>query len=78
MLDSKLNKGACNLKSVRLYDGSILEFDSRLHGIDIATCLEVPSTFFFRFFIINISNMSKSLLYSLSGLLITRYACEGH
>ncbi|KAJ4912769.1 Small RNA 2'-O-methyltransferase [Raphanus sativus] len=41
MLDSKLNKGACNLKSVKLYDGSILEFDSRLHGIDIATCLEV-------------------------------------
>ncbi|XP_009134117.2 small RNA 2'-O-methyltransferase [Brassica rapa] len=41
MLDSKLNKGACNLKTIRLYDGSILEFDSRLHGIDIATCLEV-------------------------------------
>ncbi|KAJ0239383.1 Double-stranded RNA-binding domain [Hirschfeldia incana] len=41
MLDSKLSKGSFNLKSVRLYDGSILEFDSRLHGIDIATCLEV-------------------------------------
>ncbi|CAN6913436.1 unnamed protein product [Brassica oleracea] len=41
MVDSKLNKGACNLKTIRLYDGSILEFDSRLHGIDIATCLEV-------------------------------------
>ncbi|CAH8345755.1 unnamed protein product [Eruca vesicaria subsp. sativa] len=41
MLHSTLNKGACKLKSVTLFDGSILEFDSRLHGIDIATCLEV-------------------------------------
>lgn len=42
MLQSKLNKGACNLKSAILYDGSILEVDSRLHDIDIGTCLEVP------------------------------------
>ncbi|KAG2318496.1 hypothetical protein Bca52824_011709 [Brassica carinata] len=41
MLHSKVNKGACNLKSITLYDGSILEFDSRLHDIDICTCLEV-------------------------------------
>ncbi|VVB12258.1 unnamed protein product [Arabis nemorensis] len=41
MLPSKLEKGACNLKSVILYEGSILEFDSRLHDIDIGTCLEV-------------------------------------
>ncbi|ESQ55292.1 hypothetical protein EUTSA_v10024347mg [Eutrema salsugineum] len=41
MLQSKLNKGAGNLKSIILYDGSILEFDSRLHDIDICTCLEV-------------------------------------
>ncbi|CAD5328563.1 unnamed protein product [Arabidopsis thaliana] len=34
-------KGACNLKSTLLHDGSILEFDSRLHDIDIGTCLEV-------------------------------------
>ncbi|VVB12259.1 unnamed protein product [Arabis nemorensis] len=40
MLHSKLNKGACNLRSIILYDGSILEFDSRLHDIDIGTCLE--------------------------------------
>ncbi|KAG2243705.1 hypothetical protein Bca52824_094465 [Brassica carinata] len=39
--NASLNKGACNLKSVKLYHGSILEFDSRLHGIDIATCLEL-------------------------------------
>ncbi|KFK28686.1 hypothetical protein AALP_AA7G033300 [Arabis alpina] len=40
MLHSKLNKGTCNLKSIILYDGSILEFDSRLHDIDIGTCVE--------------------------------------
>ncbi|KAF8114981.1 hypothetical protein N665_0030s0030 [Sinapis alba] len=41
MLHAKVNKGACNLKSITLYDGSILEFDYRLHDIDIGTCLEV-------------------------------------
>ncbi|XP_023634739.1 small RNA 2'-O-methyltransferase isoform X2 [Capsella rubella] len=41
ILHLKLNKGACNLKSTILYDGSILEFDSRLHNIDVGTCLEV-------------------------------------
>uniref|UniRef100_A0A1J3CP17 Small RNA 2'-O-methyltransferase n=1 Tax=Noccaea caerulescens TaxID=107243 RepID=A0A1J3CP17_NOCCA len=41
MLHSKLNKEAGNVKSATLYDGSILEFDSRLHDIDIGTCLEV-------------------------------------
>lgn len=29
------------IKSAVLYDGSITEYDSRLHGFDIATCLEV-------------------------------------
>ncbi|XP_010445513.1 PREDICTED: small RNA 2'-O-methyltransferase-like [Camelina sativa] len=41
MLRLKLNKGPCNLKSTTLYDGSILEFDSRLQDIDVGTCLEV-------------------------------------
>jgi hypothetical protein len=41
MLHVKLNKEACNVKSATLYDGSILEFDSRLHDVDIGTCLEV-------------------------------------
>ncbi|CAH2078415.1 unnamed protein product [Thlaspi arvense] len=41
MLHVKLNKEACNVNSATLYDGSILEFDSRLHDIDIGTCLEV-------------------------------------
>ncbi|CAL9226225.1 unnamed protein product [Arabidopsis halleri] len=41
MLHLKLNKEACNVKSATLYDGSILEFDSRLHDVDIGTCLEV-------------------------------------
>ncbi|KAL1205336.1 Small RNA 2'-O-methyltransferase [Cardamine amara subsp. amara] len=41
MLHSKLNNEACNVKSATLYDGSILEFDSRLYNIDIGTCLEV-------------------------------------
>lgn len=30
-----------NIKSAALYDGSIIVFDSRLSGFDIATCLEV-------------------------------------
>ncbi|CAN8325440.1 unnamed protein product [Cochlearia groenlandica] len=41
MLHLKLNKEACNIESATLYDGSILEFDSRLYDIDIGTCLEV-------------------------------------
>ncbi|CAN8325442.1 unnamed protein product [Cochlearia groenlandica] len=41
MLHSKMNMGSCNLKSVILYDGSILEFDSRLRDIDIGICFEV-------------------------------------
>ncbi|KAL0727414.1 hypothetical protein Bca4012_023507 [Brassica carinata] len=41
MLHVKLNKEACNVNTATLYDGSILEFDSRLHDIDIGTCLEV-------------------------------------
>lgn len=41
MLHVKLNKEACNVKTATLYDGSILEFDSRLYDIDIGTCLEV-------------------------------------
>ncbi|EOA15443.1 hypothetical protein CARUB_v10004085mg [Capsella rubella] len=41
MLHIKLNKEACNVKAATLYDGSILEFDSRLHDVDIGTCLEV-------------------------------------
>lgn len=30
-----------DIKSVILYEGSITNFDSRLHGFDIGTCLEV-------------------------------------
>ncbi|XP_010449140.1 PREDICTED: small RNA 2'-O-methyltransferase-like isoform X2 [Camelina sativa] len=41
MLHIKLNKEDCNVKSATLYDGSILEFDSRLYDVDIGTCLEV-------------------------------------
>lgn len=29
------------INSVVLYEGSITSFDSRLHGFDIGTCLEV-------------------------------------
>ncbi|KAF8408765.1 hypothetical protein HHK36_004834 [Tetracentron sinense] len=35
-----------SIKSALLYDGSITDFDSRLYGFDIGTCLEVPLTFF--------------------------------
>lgn len=46
MLHVKLNKEACNVNTATLYDGSILEFDSRLFDIDIGTCLEVLLLFF--------------------------------
>lgn len=35
------------IKSAVLYDGSITKYDSRLHGFDIATCLEVLGFSFF-------------------------------
>ncbi|GAV65633.1 dsrm domain-containing protein/Methyltransf_23 domain-containing protein [Cephalotus follicularis] len=47
MLHSKLSTksdadASCAIiKSAVLYDGSITDFDSRLHGFDIGTCLEV-------------------------------------
>lgn len=47
MLHVKLNKEACNVNTATLYDGSILEFDSRLYDIDIGTCLEVLSYYVF-------------------------------
>lgn len=40
ILHSKLSKSS-DVKSAQLYDGSILECDSRLFGFDIGTCLEV-------------------------------------
>ena len=36
-----------SIKNIVLYDGSITEYDSRLQGFDIGTCLEVR--FFFLF-----------------------------
>lgn len=30
-----------NVPTAVLYDGSIMEYDSRLYGFDIGTCLEV-------------------------------------
>ncbi|KAF3777670.1 hypothetical protein EJ110_NYTH36836 [Nymphaea thermarum] len=33
-----------NFKTVVLYEGSIIEFDRRLYGVDIGTCLEKTST----------------------------------
>ncbi|XP_073149398.1 small RNA 2'-O-methyltransferase-like [Henckelia pumila] len=39
LLDAKDTSSA--IKSAVLYDGSITKYDSRLHGFDIATCLEV-------------------------------------
>jgi hypothetical protein len=43
VLNSKLDAGvtSIHIKSLILYEGSITNFDSRLHGIDIGTCLEV-------------------------------------
>lgn len=47
ILHTKLNESSgsdspcASIKSATLYDGSITEFDSRLHGFDIGTCLEV-------------------------------------
>lgn len=47
ILHSKLSgssdviKSSKDVKSVKLYGGSILEYDSRLFGFDIGTCLEV-------------------------------------
>ncbi|EPS66219.1 hypothetical protein M569_08558, partial [Genlisea aurea] len=47
LLHTKLNKilgsdsPSCKIKSAVLYDGSIANFDSRLYGCDLATCLEV-------------------------------------
>ncbi|XP_048337529.2 small RNA 2'-O-methyltransferase [Ziziphus jujuba] len=47
VLHTKLSKKSdadvpfAELKSLVLYDGSILDFDSRLYGFDIGTCLEV-------------------------------------
>lgn len=49
ILNSKLNSNSdadisCTaLKSAILYDGSVTDFDSRLCGFDIGTCLEVIS-----------------------------------
>lgn len=42
-LDANPDAGVTSMpiKSVILYEGSITNFDSRLHGFDIATCLEV-------------------------------------
>ncbi|KAK4386439.1 Small RNA 2'-O-methyltransferase [Sesamum angolense] len=39
LLDSK--EPSSKIKSAVLYDGSIMKCDSRLHGFDIGTCLEV-------------------------------------
>ncbi|KAL2252092.1 UNVERIFIED_CONTAM: Small RNA 2-O-methyltransferase [Sesamum indicum] len=39
LLDSK--ESSSKIKSAVLYDGSIMKYDSRLHGFDIGTCLEV-------------------------------------
>lgn len=50
ILNSKLNSNSdaeisCTaLKSAILYDGSVTDFDSRLCGFDIGTCLEVISS----------------------------------
>jgi len=42
ILHTKLSaKSDTGIKSAILYDGSITEFDSRLCGFDIGTCLEV-------------------------------------
>jgi len=44
IIHSKLSKNSVLQESVRsavLYDGSITDFDSRLYGFDIGTCLEV-------------------------------------
>nr|CAD1832064.1 unnamed protein product [Ananas comosus var. bracteatus] len=42
VLHQKLSKTSLNqMKSAELYDGSITDFDSRLCGFDIGTCLEV-------------------------------------
>jgi hypothetical protein len=43
VLNSKLDAGVTSkhIKSLILYEGSITNFDSRLHGFDIGTCLEV-------------------------------------
>lgn len=42
VLHQKLSKTSPNqIKSAELYDGSIIDFDSRLCGFDIGTCLEV-------------------------------------
>lgn len=43
-IHSKLSKNPAlqeSIKSAILYDGSITDFDSRLYGVDIGTCLEV-------------------------------------
>ena len=48
ILHSKLNanEASAGIKSAILYDGSITEFDPRLCGFDIGTCLEVmPSQY---------------------------------
>ncbi|KAM0950721.1 putative Methyltransferase domain, HEN1, double-stranded RNA binding domain 2 [Dioscorea sansibarensis] len=41
ILHSKLSVKSSKVQSAVLYDGSITDFDSRLHGFDIGTCLEV-------------------------------------
>ncbi|KAK4795886.1 hypothetical protein SAY86_028212 [Trapa natans] len=41
VLHSKLSKDSSTIKSAVLYDGSIIELDSRLCGFDMGTCLEV-------------------------------------
>lgn len=42
-LSSKSGVQCAGIKSLVLYDGSITDFDSRLYGFDIGTCLEVLS-----------------------------------
>lgn len=52
VLHTKLSKKSdaddpfAELKSLVLYDGSITDFDSRMFGFDIGTCLEVILSLF--------------------------------
>lgn len=55
VLNSKLSSNSdvpcAEIESLILYDGSIIDFDSRLYGFDIGTCLEVTSSCIFILFI---------------------------
>lgn len=69
-LHVKIKQGSLQHQRATLYDGSILEFESRLHNFDIGSCLEVlllpalySNTFFFACVFV-LSNFNSRIICS--------------